>query len=190
MGGGSGIRTKPNVVLVGLMGSGKTSVGRLLSKRLGFAFVDLDAQIEQEAGKNVATLFAVEGEQGFRRRERAAVTRLAGVEHRVVAVGGGAFQDPQNRAALLNLGWCVWLKVSPGVAWQRLSKGEGPVRPLLEGALDPISRLAEISAARNAAYALAHRAVETDGRTPEQSARDVYEALREDRPFDLSLLPP
>src|SRR6478672_2856625 len=90
----------PNLVLVGPMGSGKTSIGRRLAERFGLAFVDADREIEAQAGASIATIFECEGEAGFRARERTTLARLLADESRVIATGGGAVLDAGTRALL------------------------------------------------------------------------------------------
>jgi len=164
----------PVVVLVGLMGAGKSSVGELLARRWGCAFVDLDREIEREAGFSVAEIFRREGEPGFRAREAEATHRLRLSAPSVVAVGGGWMASPELRDA-----WPgavrVWLQVQPSEAARRLA-GTGEARPLLAGD-DVEERLAVLLAARLPAYGLAEYTVDASRRTPEEVARVVAELL-------------
>lgn len=148
--------------LVGMMGAGKSSVGARLAERLGVPFVDADRAIEEEAGRDVAGIFAAEGEAGFRARERAAVERLAG-RPAVVALGGGAMAQPGMPERLAARGTVVWLRARPETLRARLGDAGG--RPLLAG-LDADgreARLRELLTAREPAYARASRVVDTDG---------------------------
>ena len=140
-----------NIVLVGLMGAGKSTVGRLLAERLGFSFLDLDREIEQSAGRTIPEIFAQEGEDGFRAHERAAIASLSDCSGLIIATGGGAVVDRDNRARLQRLGPVFWLDVSPDVAAQRTAAGGG--RPLLSGEPDPVARLQSLLEARRRAYA-------------------------------------
>jgi len=148
--------------LVGMMGAGKSAVGRALAARRRCAFVDGDEAVEGEAGASVAEIFAREGEAGFRRRERAAVERLAG-RSAVVALGGGAIAQPGAAARLRESGTVVYLRARPETLLARL--GEARERPLLAGLDAPArrERLAQLLAERESHYARAHVSVDTDG---------------------------
>jgi len=98
------------VVLVGFMGSGKTSVGRLLARRLGYGFEDMDRRIEERAGRAIAEIFRDDGEEAFREREREDALALSRLRDRVVAAGGGAFTRPETRALLQEGALTVWLR--------------------------------------------------------------------------------
>jgi 3-dehydroquinate synthetase/shikimate kinase len=147
-------------VVVGLPGSGKTAVGKRVAARRGATFVDLDEQIEREAGMRIPEVFAAEGEAGFRRRERAAIEALGPADRsheltRVVAPGGGAIVDPRNRWRLFRGRRVVWLDVRPEVVAQRLRRSPN-VRPLVAGR-DPLGAIRELVAARGRFYAAATR---------------------------------
>lgn len=144
-----------NIVLIGVMGAGKTTAGRLVAARLGRPFVDTDEAVEARARRSVAELFAAEGERGFRAREAEEVRRVAATRGQVVAVGGGAVLDPANVTQLRATGDLLLLDAAPEVLAARIAGGEGPERPLLRGPgphLDPARRLAELRALRHAAY--------------------------------------
>lgn len=156
--------------LVGMMGSGKTAVGRIVARGLGLPFVDLDDAVTRRACRSVPRLFADEGEAGFRRREADELSRVAGAPAAVVATGGGAVLDAGNRRRMRSRGLVIWLTASPEVLAARV--GEDPGRPLLGG--DPRRHLERLAARRAAAYrAAAHLVVETDGRSPEEVAAEV-----------------
>lgn len=170
----------PNViVLVGLSGSGKSTVGKVLARQLGWQFVDTDELVEEEAGKPIPELFAQEGEAAFRRREVQALNHAVDRDHVVVATGGGAPLTPEGRAAL-GRGFVVWLVVSPERAAQRLAEDPTtPDRPLLEG--DPEGRLRRLLQERRALYSLADAAVDVDALAPEQCAQEVIRLWQEER---------
>lgn len=138
-----------NVYLVGLMGAGKTTIGRSLAKRLQLEFVDSDREIEARTGVSIPTIFEIEGEDGFRRREAAVIEDLARGSSQVVATGGGAVLRPENRAHLAASGFVVYLNVPPQILWERTRNDRN--RPLLRVA-DPQARLCELFAQRDPFY--------------------------------------
>jgi shikimate kinase/3-dehydroquinate synthase len=149
-----------DLVLVGLPGSGKSAVGRRLASRHGASFIDLDDEIEREAGASIPEIFADEGEAGFRRRERAVVAGLGAADagqklRRVIAPGGGAILDPRNRWALYRGRHVAWLDVRPEVVAQRLRRSP-VVRPLVQGP-DPLGKIRALAAARERFYAAGTR---------------------------------
>jgi shikimate kinase len=164
----------PVVVLVGLSGAGKSTVGGLLARRWECPFIDLDREIERDAGRSVAEIFRREGETGFRVREAALTRRLRPAAPSVVAVGGGWMARPELRDA-----WPgavrVWLRVDPAEAALRLA-GTEEGRPLLAGD-DAEARLAALLADRLPAYGLAEYTVDASRRTPEEAARVVADLL-------------
>ncbi|MDP3971594.1 MAG: shikimate kinase [Candidatus Nanopelagicales bacterium] len=152
----------PLVVLVGAPGSGKTTVGRLLAERIGAAFRDTDADVEQVVGKTVADIFIDEGEDYFRAQEREAVQHAVREHPGVLSLGGGAVLDPATRETLAPL-FVVWLKVSASTAAGRV--GLSAPRPLLLGNVR--SKLVELMRRRAPYYEeVAELTVETDDREP------------------------
>ena len=162
-----------NIILVGFMASGKTSVGRALAERIGWTLVDADDVIVARAGKPIHRVFAEDGEPAFRELERQVIADLCAGKRQVIASGGGAFVDPQNRDAMLSGGVVFYLSTSPAEILRRVraEDADGPIRPLLAPSTgsgqgyDPEARIAELLEARAAAYAQAHHTVETDGLT-------------------------
>ena len=140
---------KNNVYLVGLMGAGKTTVGRSLAKRLALDFVDSDREIEARTGVSIPTIFEIEGEDGFRRREASVIDDLSRLSGQVVATGGGAVLRQENRANLRASGFVVYLNVPPQILWERTRNDRN--RPLLRVA-DPLARLGELFAQRDPFY--------------------------------------
>jgi len=134
---------------VGLMGAGKTTVGRQLARRLGKRFVDSDQEIEERTGVKVATIFEIEGEAGFRARESRVIEELAEAEDLVLATGGGAVLDSGNRMRLAARGFVIYLHAQPRDLWQRTRQDK--TRPLLHG-VDPLARLEELYAVRDPLY--------------------------------------
>ncbi len=141
-----------SIVLVGLMGSGKTSTGRRLAHRLGLGFVDADAEIEAAAGMSIADIFARHGEPYFRDGERRVMARLLDAGPRVIATGGGAFLNEETRTRIAKNGVSVWLKADPDVLWRRVRKRSH--RPLLQGD-DPEQTLRTLLEQRYPVYARA-----------------------------------
>ncbi len=163
-----------SAVLIGFMGAGKSSVGRVVAGLLGAEFVDLDARIESAAGRSVGEIFASEGEGAFREMEKEAIRDAVSVPGRVLAAGGGAFLDPGNKALLRAYAPVVFLDASPDTVIERLSRDAS--RPLLQGG-DREAKVRELMARRRPSYAEADIAVGTDGLTVAQVARRVVAAL-------------
>ncbi|MEK7407150.1 MAG: shikimate kinase [Acidobacteriota bacterium] len=155
----------PGIYLVGFMGSGKTTVGRLLADRLGWAFVDLDAAIEAHQGTSIAEIFDRRGEQHFRRLEteaiRGQVHRIGLGKPAVVALGGGAFAEPVNYALLTNNGVTIWLDCPLELARQRVEENSN--RPL---ARNPV-KFEELYHVRRTSYARADFCVEAAAGDPD-----------------------
>jgi shikimate kinase len=163
------------IFLIGFMGSGKTTVGGLLAKRLGWSFADLDDLIVRSAGLTVAEIFAREGEEGFRRRETEAVRVAAAGRHAVVATGGGAACREENLSLMLTSGRVVALAVSAAEAVRRAGSRSG--RPLLDDSADPLAAATALLSARQPFYARAHLQVESDGRTPDEAVNAILAGL-------------
>lgn len=140
------------IVLVGLMGAGKSTVGRRLAARLALPFVDADAEIETAAGMTIADIFDRFGEPYFRDGERRVIARLIDGTPKVVATGGGAFCNAETRALILEKATAVWLDADPQILAERVRRRD--TRPLLRGR-DPLEVLRDLAAVRNPLYALA-----------------------------------
>jgi shikimate kinase len=171
---------KRNIFLIGPMGSGKTAVGRYLSRLLEFGFHDSDHEVERRSGVDIPLVFEAEGEAGFRRREREVIADLTSAEPIVLATGGGAILNPDNRRDLAARGWVVFLDTS--VAQQVERAGRSHHRPLLQG-VDPRVRLAELMLVREPLYReIADFSIVTDQRRVNWVAERVlreYKAARE-----------
>ncbi len=113
-----------NLVLIGYRGSGKSIVGATLSNRIGYGFLDLDEQIARSLGRTIRDVFESEGEAGFRRHEHEALGALAKLNRHVIALGGGALDDPENQAIVRRLGRVVWLRAPAIVLWTRIRSDE------------------------------------------------------------------
>lgn len=165
--------TRP-IVLVGLMGAGKTCVGRLLARKLGLGFVDSDEEVAAACACSVADIFRVYGEAAFRDGERKVMRRLLGGEPMVLASGGGAFMDPETRGVIRERATSVWLKAGLDILVARTVGRPG--RPLLEGR-DPKAVLAALMAERYPTYAEADVVVETTNDAKDAVADRVLGAL-------------
>ena len=163
-----------NLYLVGMMGSGKSSVGRHLAEGLNYRFIDADTSLEQVAGRSIPEIFASEGESGFRALESAVLNQIASWHSLVVATGGGVVTQPANWGEL-HQGVVVRLDAPDAILLQRLEADPTP-RPLME-AEDRAERLAALLAERRPLYAQADLRILQDGRPPEQVAEQILEAL-------------
>jgi shikimate kinase len=162
------------IVLVGLMGAGKTSVGRRLAEKLGLAFVDADHEIETAAGKPIKDIFAEHGEAYFREGERRVIQRLIGNGAQVLATGGGAYINDETRARIQAAGVSVWLKASLAILMKRVAKRQD--RPLLQTE-DPEAVMRGLIDKRYPVYALADVTVESRDVQHGQMVNDVIRAL-------------
>ena len=140
-----------SVVLVGMMGAGKSSIGRRLAQRLGVTFVDADAEIEAAAGMTIAEIFATYGEPYFRSGEQRVIARLLESGPKVLATGGGAFINSETRAGVRQKGVSVWLKAEFEVLMRRVKRRATADRPMLQG--DPAQRIRHLMDERYPVYA-------------------------------------
>ena len=159
------------LVLVGLSGAGKTTVGRLVAERLGWSFSDPDAEVERREGLDIAAIFRTRGEAAFREMEAAAVRAALRADRIVVAPGAGWAARDGALASVPGGTVTVWMRVGPTVAARRLEQVR-TTRPLLAGS-DMVSRLAAMHADRAPAYARTDFAVDTDDSTPEEVAERI-----------------
>lgn len=167
------VQDKP-IVLVGLMGAGKTSVGRRLADRLGFSFVDADYEIEQAAGQTIPEIFAQHGEDYFREGEKRVIARLLENGHQVLATGGGAFMNAETRDAIKKSAVSIWLKADLELLLKRVQKRDN--RPLLKGQ-DPRIVLNSLINIRHPVYAEADITVESRDAQHGDTVNDVVRAL-------------
>lgn len=172
--GKTAAKPRRSIVLVGLMGAGKTSVGRRLAKRLDLPFVDADEEIVRAAGLSVPEIFERFGEQAFRDAERRAIARLLDEDAKVLATGGGAFLDATTRDAIANRGVSVWLRADLDVLHDRTVGRRH--RPLLNTG-DPRATLAALMAARYPVYALADIIVDSINGPIDQTVDRVEAAV-------------
>ncbi len=166
---------KKNIVLVGFMGTGKTSVGKALARRLNRPVVDVDHTIEENEKRKISEIFEKEGEARFRELEKEAIRILSQREGIIITTGGGAVIEPENRERLENSGWTVALMATPETIYQRVKDSRH--RPLLENK----DRLAEIKIlleTRKPFYEKSDFQFETDGKNAAQVAEAILEALK------------
>ena len=159
-----------NLILTGFMGTGKSAVGRLLAEQLGRPFVDTDVLVEEQAGQSINDIFAQQGVAAFRRMESAIVRELAGRTGLVIATGGGALVDPQNRARMMDSGTVVCLSARPEEILARVSDDDR--RPLLQ-VPDPHEAVEQLLAQREAAYRAIPWQIDTTGSSPQAVAERI-----------------
>jgi shikimate kinase len=165
-----------NIFLVGMMGSGKTTVGRALAQRLDMPFVDTDRILVDRTGVPVTTIFEIEGEAGFRKRESAVLAELAEGEDQVIATGGGAVLAPENRATMRSGGTVIYLRARIEHLWERTRHDSS--RPLLKTP-DPRATLTQLLEARDPLYReAAHIVVDTGSQSAGTLVARVVLALR------------
>ena len=148
-------RLRRHIVLVGMMGAGKTALGSELARRLHVPFTDSDVEIETAAAMSISEIFARDGEPFFRNREAEVIARILKESPRVISTGGGAWMQDRNRAAIRAAGLSVWLACDLDILWHRVRQRSS--RPLLQTA-DPKGTLARLLAERDPVYALAELA--------------------------------
>jgi shikimate kinase len=158
-----------NVILIGFMGSGKTTIGRVLAQRLGLTLVDLDKEIEQQVGKSIAAIFAEEGELAFRQRETAMLNDVLAQSNQVISTGGGAVLAAHNREQMATHGIVVLLRSDVDVLLQRLQNDKS--RPLLQG--DARANIARILEERKDAYNFAELEIDSGRLTVEEAVRTI-----------------
>ena len=192
-----------NIFLIGFMASGKSHVGRLLARKIGWRLVDADAEIVRRAGKPIEAIFQADGEPAFRALEASVLAELCGGSRQVIATGGGAFLNPVSRQTMLDRGLVLCLTARPETILRRLGRtapvakdGEAqpgaanedqpdgavpkvkgnprPVRPLLAGG-DVLERIESLLEERAGVYSQAHYSIPTDDLTPEQVAQQIIE---------------
>jgi shikimate kinase len=170
----AGGRLTRTVALVGLMGVGKSTVGRKLAESLSADFIDSDEEIEKAAGLSVQEIFDRLGEPEFRRGERRVIERLLSGRPIVLATGGGAYMDPQTRALLKDKATTVWLRADLDTIWKRVSRRD--TRPLLKRD-NPRQVLADLYAARAPVYAEADIVIDSGDGPAGEAVRAIREAL-------------
>ncbi|MFY9769242.1 MAG: shikimate kinase [Xanthobacteraceae bacterium] len=164
-----------SIVLIGMMGVGKSSIGRRLGTRLGIPFVDGDAEIEKAAGMSIADIFARHGEAAFRSGEARVIARLLNGGPQVLATGGGAVMNPETRALIQERGVSIWLSAEFELLLRRISKRKAE-RPMLQTA-DPAATLRELLAEREPIYAKADLTVQSRDVPHDAVVAEIVERL-------------
>lgn len=162
------------IVLIGLMGVGKTTIGRRLANRLGVTFVDADHEIEIAAGMTISEIFERYGELHFRDGERRVISRLVDGQVKVIATGGGAFMNESTRALILEKAIAVWIDANIDILAERVSRRE--TRPLVKGK-DPAKVLRALAEVRNPVYALAPIHVRSESAPAEKTVDAILGKL-------------
>jgi shikimate kinase len=170
-----------SIVLVGLMGAGKTTVGRRLARRLDLAFVDADAEIEEAAGETIPEIFERRGEAAFRAGEQRVIARLLSGPPQVLATGGGAYMDPVTRANIAARGISIWLKADLDILMKRVGKRGD--RPLLQNG-DPRATMQRLMEERYPVYAEADITIESLEGPHDAIVETIVEKLKEFRTTD------
>ncbi len=169
-------KIKELIVFIGPMGAGKTTIGKILAKELGFQFFDSDKEIEKRTGANIPWIFDVEGESGFRDRESAVIRELSECKNIVLATGGGAMMRPENRDAVTKFGFVIYLNTSVDQQYHRTHKDKN--RPLLQGDRDAYQVLSELYELRDPIYrSVADLVVDTDKKAMKTIVKDIIGAL-------------
>jgi shikimate kinase len=169
------MKQRGNLYLVGMMGAGKSTVGRLLARQLKLRFIDCDIEIERRCGVRVPLIFEIEGEPGFRVRESQVLEELTTLQNVVLATGGGAVLDAANRRRLAAGGTVVYLCAQPEALYERVRQDRN--RPLLATG-DPLARLHELYVKRDPLYReVAHLVVETGSQTVQTLVQTILEQL-------------
>ncbi|MDO5704431.1 MAG: shikimate kinase [Paracoccus sp. (in: a-proteobacteria)] len=180
MGQKAGLRLTRHIVLVGMMGAGKTAVGSETARRLGVSFIDSDAAIEAAAAMTISEIFARDGETFFRDRETQVLSRILHGPPGVVSTGGGAWMRPENRALIREYGLAVWIDCDLETLWQRVR--QRPTRPLLQTP-DPKGTLATLIQTRSPVYAKADLVFQSRaGDTVEAASTRMIDMIQTSRP--------
>lgn len=161
-----------NIILVGPMGVGKTTIGSHLARKLKYDFVDSDTEIEKRTGASISLIFDIEGEEGFRKREAQMIGELTQQRHIVLSTGGGSVLDETSRQNIRSRGFVVYLKASVDILYERLKKSRN--RPLMETE-DKQQVIEDLLAEREPLYlAVADVTIATDGRSAQDVAREIF----------------
>lgn len=163
------------IVIIGMMGSGKTTLGKILSEKTGISSIDIDELIEQNEGSTISDIFKNKGEEYFRTLEAQTIKDLTNsTEKQILSLGGGAFENPQIRELLLNNSIVIYLETAPVEILKRIQQTDN--RPLLKNNMT-IEKITEITNKRKDNYNLAHHKILTDGKSPSKIAEEILGVL-------------
>lgn len=163
------------IVIIGMMGSGKTTLGKILSEKTGISSIDIDELIEQNEGSTISDIFKNKGEEYFRTLEAQTIKDLTNsTEKQILSLGGGAFENPQIRELLLNNSIVIYLETTPVEILKRIQQTDN--RPLLKNNMT-IEKITEITNKRKDNYNLAHHKILTDGKSPSKIAEEILGVL-------------
>jgi len=169
-------KNKDLIVFIGPMGAGKTTIGKILAKELSYDFYDSDKEIERRTGANIPWIFDVEGESGFREREKQAIEELSQRRQTVLATGGGAMMRVENREFVSRNGFVVYLNTSVEQQFHRTHKDRN--RPLLQGSKDAFTVLSDLFEVRDPVYrSVADMVIETDKKSLKMIVRDIVQVI-------------
>lgn len=164
-----------NIVLVGLMGSGKSTIGRTIAKKLGRRFIDTDRLIERKFGKTIPEIFSEEGEEAFRNKEKEIIKKVSQYIGIVISTGGGSIKDQDNLKNLKGSGWLIALYASAETLYKRI---EGKrIRPLLLDKEDPVKTLEKLNEERKMLYAKADFQINTENKDINQITDEIIDLL-------------
>jgi shikimate kinase len=170
-----------NIILIGPMGAGKTTIGRQLAKKLSVSFYDSDHEIEERTGVKISLIFEIEGEEGFRRRETQVLRELSQMNNIVLSTGGGAVTQAENREVLKNNGYIIYLKSSPEMLLKRTANDKR--RPLLQGE-NRLEQIRNILIEREPAYIeMADEIIDSEKMSIKQIIQKVLEQVNKDENY-------
>lgn len=162
------------ITIIGMMGSGKTTLGKLLEKNLEIESIDIDSVIEEKAGKSISEIFSKYGEEYFRKLEKETIENTFKSENKIISTGGGAFENKETRDLLLNNSTVIYLKSSPEVIFERIKNNTQ--RPLLKNNMT-VEKIEEILNSRQKNYELAHHTIITDSKNPDEIIEEILGVL-------------
>lgn len=162
------------IILIGMMGSGKTTVGKLLGEKLNINHFDIDSLIESQNKKTIAEIFSTHGEEYFRELEKQAIKNIFNPQNQILSLGGGSFENKETQNLLINNSTIIYLETSPSIIFDRIKNNTQ--RPLLKNNMN-IEKISEIIKTRQANYELANHTILTDNKNPIQISEEILGVL-------------
>lgn len=162
------------IILIGMMGSGKTTVGKLLGEKLNINHFDIDSLIESQNKKTIAEIFSTYGEEYFRELEKQAIKNIFNPQNQILSLGGGSFENKETQNLLINNSTIIYLKTSPSIIFDRIKNNTQ--RPLLKNNMN-IEKISEIIKTRQSNYELANHTILTDNKNPIQISEEILGVL-------------